>query len=595
MALIFNKLFGLYSPENRIVVGYVSVICIFLSLVLYSYFSINKINDIHLLKEHSLKLQKSLAEIKCASSQFILNDRTNITFFETGNSIYVERYTAAYASFTSTLDKTIEISESFNNNTDELKKLKREIEEYNNKFNEVKTKIKERGFGKYGIVGNFEKAMIQLMQYDFGIDNVMLSNMQLYVKDYILTGDTNTVIRLKTELYNFSLLLEKHLSDDKIDFVANLLNNYSETFNRMVAIDNELGRNLNEGMEKKLFLTILKIDENLKKESKVQEIFYKKLNKSIFRIYVVMVISSIGIALAISLYIFRNYNLQKLLYKELALKNEQIEKGSILLEREKENTLNSIRYAKTIQKAILPRFSELNKIFDSFVILRPRDIVSGDFLWFHIIDSGTKTEKCLIGAIDCTGHGVPGAFMSMIGNTLLNEIVKERKIHDPGEILDYLNHSIKVLLKQNESENMDGMDACFCLIERNFGSDVVKIFFAGAKRPLYYITPDNSKINILKGDRKFIGGALNLNDDYPFNTYEIALPKNTTLYLTTDGIFDQCNEQKIRLGKRKFEEFILNVMNLPMEMQKAMVEKQLGEFMGTALQRDDIALIGIKL
>lgn len=305
MSVTFNKLFGLHSLKNRVVAGYMLVISIFLLLVLYSYYSISRINDIHLLKEHSLKLQTSLAEIKCASSQFILNDRTNLVFFETGSSPRIENYNRAYASFTSTLDKTIELSESFNNNTVELKKLKRDIEDYNNNFNLVKAKMKERGFDKYGIVGDFEKAMIQLMQYDFGVDNVVLSNMELYVKNYLLTGDTNTVKGLETELYSFSMLLEKHIRDDKIDVVANLLNNYSETFNKMVAIDNQLGRNFNEGLEKKLFLMIVQIDENLKKENKAQEEFYKKLNKNIFRIYVLMIVAAIGIALTISLYLSR--------------------------------------------------------------------------------------------------------------------------------------------------------------------------------------------------------------------------------------------------------------------------------------------------
>jgi serine phosphatase RsbU (regulator of sigma subunit) len=332
-----------------------------------------------------------------------------------------------------------------------------------------------------------------------------------------------------------------------------------------------------------------KIDEQ--KNILAQQSLYIKIQQNLLYFFIAFLI----LVLILSFFIFRNYRLQKVFNKALAVKNEQIEKGVILLEREKENTLNSIRYAKTIQKAILPNSDEINKAFDSFAILRPRDIVSGDFFWYHMIDSDTKSEKCLIATIDCTGHGVPGAFMSMIGNTLLNEIVKERKIYDPGKILDYLDLNIKVLLKQNESENTDGMDACFCMIERNAETEEVKVFFAGAKRPLYYIIPDDNKVNVLKGDRKVVGGTMHLNNNYPFITHEIILPKGTKLYLTTDGIFDQNNERKIRLGRKHFETFLLNMINIPIEIQKGMLEKQLNEFMGKAPQRDDIALMGIEI
>lgn len=299
-----SKLIGLHSLKNRIVAGYMSVIIIFISLVSYSYFSVNRINDIHLLKEHSLKLQNSLVEIRSASIEFILNDPTNISFFETGNSIYIEKYNNAYSVFSSTLDSTIMISERFNHSTTQLQKLKSDIVFYNIKFNEVKSKIKERGFGKYGVVGEFEKAMIQLMQYDFGVDNVVLSNMQLYVKDYLLTGDTTTAKKLDEELYNFSLLLEKHISDNKVDAIADLLNNYSGTFNKLSEIDNQLGRNNNKaGLEKKLFLLLSEIDKNLEKESRIQEEFYKTHNKRIFRIYAIVILLSIALVLAISLYL----------------------------------------------------------------------------------------------------------------------------------------------------------------------------------------------------------------------------------------------------------------------------------------------------
>ncbi len=302
----------------------------------------------------------------------------------------------------------------------------------------------------------------------------------------------------------------------------------------------------------------------------------------------------IACVLVLSFFIYRNYIIQKKFNIALASKNFEIEKGTILLKQEKENTINSIRYAKTIQKAILPGFEEFNKLFSSFILLRPRDIVSGDFIWFHIIDAGTDTSKCLIAAIDCTGHGVPGAFMSMIGNTLLNEIVKVKMEYDPGKILDYLDDNIRILLNQKESENTDGMDACFCLIERDSISKTARVLFSGAKRPLYYIT--ENMLHAISGDKKVIGGGNTVNNNSVlFKTHELYLPIGSTLYLSTDGIFDQNDQYRVRLGRKRFESMLMSVVTVPIESQKALIENQLNEFMKNTEQRDDIALIGITI
>ncbi len=291
---------------------------------------------------------------------------------------------------------------------------------------------------------------------------------------------------------------------------------------------------------------------------------------------------------------------------ELKYKNEQIH--------------SSIRYAKTIQSAILPLNEQINIIFENFIIFHPKDIVSGDFYWFNSIDNGqliTENEKKIIvnstlstvncqlsinfiAVLDCTGHGVPGAFMSMIGNTLLNEIVNSKKIYEPDEILENLDKFINLSLRQNVSENNDGMDVCFCRIDicekNNYNSEkLYNLSFAGAKLGLYISDFQDKTINFLKGNRRSIGGINYKKIKEEFTVKTLELKKNDMIYLTSDGFCDQNNIERKRLGSARMIEIMkMNIDKTP-EIQKLVFENELEKWMSGTDQRDDITLIGIKI
>lgn len=299
---------------------------------------------------------------------------------------------------------------------------------------------------------------------------------------------------------------------------------------------------------------------------------------------------------ALGFFIFRSYQMQKKFNKTLASKNEIIEKGSKLLEIEKEHTMNSIHYAKTIQNAVLPSPVEMNHHIRSFVIFRPKDIVSGDFFWFHHIKAENgDSEKILAASMDCTGHGVPGAFMSMIGNSLLNEIVKEKKIYSPAAILEMLDKNVKHALKQGDSDNNDGMDACMVLIERTNQDTPVKMTFCGAKRPLYYMLPSTNQLELLKGDRKSIGGAIQKVREVSFENQVMEMPKDTKLFLTTDGFVDQNNQNRDKFGRKNFEQLIVEAAGKSLYDQQIILEQALDKHKGEVAQRDDITLVGIQI
>jgi serine phosphatase RsbU (regulator of sigma subunit) len=297
----------------------------------------------------------------------------------------------------------------------------------------------------------------------------------------------------------------------------------------------------------------------------------------------------------LAFFIFRSYQVQKKGKKLMEAKNAEIALFSSKLEIEKEHTMNSIKYAQTIQNAILPQESVISKVLEHFVIFRPKDIVAGDFYWFHHIEAnGNEPEKILIGALDCTGHGVPGAFMSMIGTSLLNEIVKEKKITSPSEILHLLNIGVMTALKQGESDNNDGMDACLILIERKENQNN-KIVFCGAKRPLLYVLPDSVEIKELKGDRKNIGGAIRKVRQVDFVNQEFELPQGGMLYLTTDGFTDQNCPNRIKFGMHNLQKLITENVMFGVDIQKKAFEHGLDHHQNVAEQRDDITLIGVRL
>ncbi len=281
--------------------------------------------------------------------------------------------------------------------------------------------------------------------------------------------------------------------------------------------------------------------------------------------------------------------------EEIAAQRDDLENQNHKIEMQNEQIKSSIRYAQTIQNAILPIDESMYEVFDFFTIFRPKDIVSGDFYWFSKVPQlNEKSDKIFIAAVDCTGHGVPGAFMSMIGSRLLNEIVNEKRIFSPSEILDQLNKGVRMALKQEKTENNEGMDVCLCLIEKQENKKS-KVIFAGAKRPLFYFKQETSEISTLKGDRKSIGGIKSKMEKVPFTNKELMLKPGDLIYLTSDGIIDQNSPERIRFGSIRFIDTIRQNVGLSMTLQKEQIEKALDEYQQNAEQRDDITVIGVKL
>lgn len=272
--------------------------------------------------------------------------------------------------------------------------------------------------------------------------------------------------------------------------------------------------------------------------------------------------------------------------KQIRKQRDQLFSQSEQLEIRNRNITNSIRYAKRIQEAILPTPEEVEAHFqDAFVFFRPRDIVSGDFYWFD--ERGT--QKILMAA-DCTGHGVPGALMTMIGNSLINEIVKGKDVTEPSQILHQLDEQLIDMLQRRSGDKPihDGMDMAVLNINLKERS----LSYAAAHNPLYIIR--NGEITKIRGSR-FPVGSSQYKAKKVYEQHEIQAEPDDIFYIFTDGFQDQYSEKHARkYMSKRFRNYLLMISHLPMQEQKQKLAQEFDDWCGTGAQTDDILVIGFR-
>ena len=258
----------------------------------------------------------------------------------------------------------------------------------------------------------------------------------------------------------------------------------------------------------------------------------------------------------------------------------------------KKDELNdSIIYAKRIQEGMMLKEKHLLRLFpESFLIYKPKDIVSGDFYWFTRIEN-----KVLVAVADCTGHGIPGAFMSVLGISLLNQIVIEEKNTDVSFILQRLDHKLKKAfsysmdLIDEEKHPYDGMDIALCRIDKETNT----IHFSGALRPIYHYV--DGELNKYDGSRYPIGG-LRIEDERPYESQEIKFKTGDRLYLTSDGYADQFGgEKNKKFMVKKLKESFVKTSKHSIQTQQFELERLHSEWKNNNEQTDDILIIGIQL
>ena len=299
-----------------------------------------------------------------------------------------------------------------------------------------------------------------------------------------------------------------------------------------------------------------------------------------------IIIWSIGLGLflvlVLAFFIFRQF-------KEKQKANIALQSAYIEIEVKNKDITDSINYARRIQTAILPSIENLQKqLSNSFIIYKPKDIVSGDFYWF-----AEKDNRLIVAIADCTGHGVPGAFMSMVGNDILTQIVIEKGITKPNMILTALHEGVKKSLKQdtNASDTKDGMDIAIVSFDKKNYSNVE---FAGALRPLWLVKNGTKEIIEYKADKHSIGGAYS-DDARAFTNHELNLDNGDSFYLSTDGYADQFGgEQGKKMMTKNMKELLISIHSKPMSEQKVILENNFQSWKANREQVDDVLVFGVR-
>ncbi len=279
---------------------------------------------------------------------------------------------------------------------------------------------------------------------------------------------------------------------------------------------------------------------------------------------------------------------------EVVKQKEELEEQKHVIEEKNKDITDSINYAEKIQRAILPDPEKIKKALpESFILFEPRDIVSGDFFWYNEVEQKGK-PMYLLAAADCTGHGVPGAFMSMINTSLLNEAVNEKKIHQPNEILNETRKGIITALKQKgaSGEQKDGMDVGLISLEMSGGS--CRLQFAGANNSMYIIRKSETPVlEEIDPDPMPVAISDRTGD---FTNNIIELKKGDTLYIFTDGYADQFGGPKGKKFKySQFKQLLLSIQEKSMQEQHDILHKTMEEWKGNLEQIDDILVIGVRI
>jgi len=269
------------------------------------------------------------------------------------------------------------------------------------------------------------------------------------------------------------------------------------------------------------------------------------------------------------------------------LRNIELKTAYEKIENQNQHIIDSIKYARRIQEALLPPQQELLQYADqAFIFYRPKDIVSGDFYWFAMKDGQT-----ILACVDCTGHGVPGAFMVVMGISLLDEIVNEQGITEPTEILTRLDQKVRLALKQDQTESQNTQDGMDLAVVR-FCNNVGKISFAGARSALYYVR--DGEIHEVKSSMFPIGSSQYVGKKQ-YEQFEIDFLDNDMFYMSTDGYRDQFGgEENKKYTKPRFKKLLHSISALPTQTQHAYLTTEFDEWKRDYTQTDDVLVMGFK-
>ncbi len=437
----------------------------------------------------------------------------------------------------------------------------------------------------YKSAGFYNEKSLEIHRKVNDSTSMMICNLNRGLCDLEL-GNVNGAITKFKMVYDYNV--RHDIKDTRLMAINGLAKAYYKSGNYKAAFDEYEGYvTLKEELDKEAYSTSIsnlqgsysleKSEANVEQLKQTNEIQELKNKKNIYFIFILLAVALLVIGAAALLF---KQNRQK------QLTNIKLQYQNQVIAEKKHEIDNSIQYAKGIQQAILPAMEELTDEFEeSFVYYKPKDVVSGDFYWFGKLGS---EFYCI--AADCTGHGVPGALMSIIGIDKIVQALYEKQIFIPGKILSFLNIQIKQVLKQHldASKQKDGMDIALL----KFNASQQEVEFSGANRPLYLIR--NNELIEYKANKTAIAGFTA--DDQEFDTTKVTLLKNDCLYIFTDGYADQFGgDEGKKFMSKNLKELLLSISMLPAKQQHEKIEEAFMNWKKNYEQVDDVLVMGIKI
>lgn len=573
---------------------------------------------------------------------FFKYEPINESFFITEKSHFIDQHNRTVANLQFKLDSLAKHSmvEDIIPNMDSAIAL---IHYHDSIFNEIIALLKQRGFKNEGTEGKMRKVIHRIEENPYTDLSTVLM-LRRHEKDFIIRNDVKYVKKFNQLASSFqeTVKLNAKIPTEQRSSLADSIAFYMAHFNQLVKLEKMMGIKNNTALRQQLKEINEKVLIQFKTINDRTEVQRTAMLAEIKILYFIFAAIIIGLSIFLSYLISRkasvvltslsknieafvsssftdkskidyqensNDEISRLVTNYISMKKEilqlinqfqeKVEQRTQEIDLQKEQIAKqnqkiteSINAAKRIQNVILPEKDQLKKLFmDFFVYYRPKDIVSGDFYWFDVVD-----DKFIIAVADCTGHGVSGAFMSMLGTQNLNKIIHEKKITEVDEILNQLHVEIRQALKQEQNDIQDGMDIAICSIDNKQNT----IEFAGAKNPLLLIFCENDPIETpeevyFKGDKFSIGGHQK-EGERKFSKKVISIEKSCRIFLFSDGYKDQLGGDKYtKYMSKKFRQLLRDNSYVKFETMEEILDQSHNAWKKTHPQTDDILIIGLQM
>lgn len=623
------------SIRGKLLLSFLMFLLVTCAIVVLNVWLNNRRAEVTRLNAKLTLINLDVQRLKRTEGDFLKDEIINPNFYNTQQSRYLNEHQQSLAEIRESL---YDIQNHAEVNSEEIlqkiETVRSKLTSYQHSFHQLQELIIRRGFKDFGLEGRMRYYAHNLEQSveKYKIDLAKYLTIRRIEKDFILRKEWHYTQDILPAIASFAQEIENRIQNlQEKQKLQKMLEDYKNTFLQIANTEKAIGFNNDAGIRSQLTQYSREIEIGIEKLTTDIASITRNLDTQSISTFVAIIVVAVILLLFFAIFLtqtlsrpIRNlsqsihyvieHNFEKnvnfeplktqdeigklskdfgLMLQTVQFSIEKIQNQSEKIERKQFALMESLRYAQTIQQAILPDADDFGQYFEEyFTFYKPMHTVSGDFYWLT-----EQEDLVFLAVVDCTGHGVPGAFMSMVGNALLSKIVNEKEIFDPALILSMLDMEVKQALKQERDKNNDGMEISLCKFEGLTGrQDTIKITFASAKGKCFYT--ENDILQKQKSTRRSIGGKTEdtQNTLEDFENFEKTLERGEKVYFATDGYCDQPSPKRKKLGTKAFMDILQENIALPLEKQGEILQQKLQMHMQDIHeQRDDITVVGVKL